>query len=139
MTASVGLCRIERRRTTTESPNGAESRHEMVNGRADLPPLPRGEYEMRVDGLGLKTWRPILVSRDQVIQLELISAIDIGTLIGTGLAIAIGLILIGRRRHRRQTQNALSKDVRARSSSESYAGHGARPRTGAASSRTPQS
>lgn len=79
-------------------PDGAETRHEVHDGKATLPLLPRGEYEMRVDGVGMVTWRPVSVSRDQVINLELMSAIDIGAVLLVLVVIATMLIVIGRRR-----------------------------------------
>ena len=79
-------------------PDGHETRNEVVDGVTTLY-LPRGDYEMRVDGPGLETWRPVSVSRDQDIELELFSYVDIGLLATSTMAIAIVLVVIGRRRH----------------------------------------
>lgn len=79
-------------------PDAHESRHEVIDGVTALY-LPRGDYEMRVDGPGLQTWRPVSVSRDQDIELELFSYVDIVVLVLSTLAVAIVLVIIGRRRH----------------------------------------
>lgn len=81
-------------------PDGEQTSHPVVGGRVDLPPLPRGDYEMRVDGPGLVTWRPVSVSSDQVVALELMSVYDIGALVLSGLSVAVGLVVVGRRRAR---------------------------------------
>ena len=91
-------------------PDGEQTRHLVVDGRADLPLLPRGEYEMRVDGPGLVTWRPVSVSRDLVLDLELMSVVDIGAVVAALISIAVGLILIGRRRHRSDVGDPASPD-----------------------------
>lgn len=91
-------------------PDDAQTRHLVVGGRADLPLLPRGEYEMRVDGAGLVTWRPVSVSRDLVLDLELMSVTDIGAIVVTLITIAVGLIAIGRRRHRSDARAPASPD-----------------------------
>ena len=81
-------------------PDGGTSRHPIVNGVADLPLLPRGDYQMRIDGLGMVTWRPASISRDQTIELALMSAIDISSLVLAILLIASGALLVGRRNRR---------------------------------------
>lgn len=68
------------------------------NGVAVVPALPRGDYEMRIEGAGAKTWRPISVSRDQTVQLELISYVDGFAVAMLIAAVAVVGIVVGRRR-----------------------------------------
>ncbi len=68
------------------------------NGRAILPALPRGDYDMRIEGAGLNTWRPISVSRDQTVELQLLSYLDGFVVLAILLAIATVCIIVGRRR-----------------------------------------
>ena len=74
------------------------SKAPISNGRAVLPALPRGDYEMRIEGAGLKTWRPISVSRDQTVELQLISYVDGAVVLMLILAVAAACIVVGRRR-----------------------------------------
>jgi hypothetical protein len=61
-----------------------------------LPALPRGSYKVKVRGPGLSFDRPIALSRNQVVKLEVLSWLDIGLVLLFGLAAAIGLVLVGR-------------------------------------------
>jgi hypothetical protein len=92
-------------------PNGVETRHPVIDGAAELPLLPRGDYEMRVDGPGMVTWRPVSVSRDQVLALELLSVIDMSAVGIAVLLIAVGLVIFGRRRHRSHVRAASQSPV----------------------------
>ena len=53
---------------------------------------------MRIEGPGLNTWRPISVSRDQIVELQLLSYLDGALVLGLLLAVACACILVGRRR-----------------------------------------
>jgi len=85
-------------------PDGHQTSHPISDGQVDLPLLPRGEYEMRIDGLGLAIWRPVSVSRDQTVELELFSAADIGVIVLAGLMFVAIAIYYGQRRVRRQRE-----------------------------------
>lgn len=74
------------------------SKAPIFNGLAVLPALPRGEYEMRIEGAGLTTWRPISVSRDQTVELQLITYFDAAVVMMLVLAVAAVCIVVGRRR-----------------------------------------
>jgi hypothetical protein len=74
------------------------SKAPIRNGQAVLPALQRGEYEMRIEGPGLNTWRPISVSRDQTVELQLLSYLDGFVVLALLLAVATTCILVGRRR-----------------------------------------
>lgn len=58
--------------------------------------LPRGEYRIRVQASGISPFRPLALTRNQVVDLEVFSETDIAV-VGISLAsLAIGLLLIGR-------------------------------------------
>jgi hypothetical protein len=78
-------------------PTGRVERHELdENGRALLPSLPRSDYEVTVDGPGFSFSRPVRLSRNQEVELEVLSYLDIGLAMFVGLAFVIGLPLIRR-------------------------------------------
>lgn len=66
------------------------------DGTASPPPLPRGDYEISVNGPGFSFTRPVSVSRDQEIKLKVFSYLDILFLLGALMAMAIGLPLARR-------------------------------------------
>ena len=68
-----------------------ESRGELT-----VTSLPRGSYRVKVDALGLSFSRPVTLSRDQDMQLEVISYLDIGVVFFLVVSLALGLFLIGR-------------------------------------------
>jgi hypothetical protein len=79
------------------SPDGTEQRLPLgENGVVALPRMPRGDYHVHVAGGGYSPPRPIRVSRDQVLQIDVISAIDGIVFGGVTLAVAAGLIVAGR-------------------------------------------
>lgn len=81
------------------SPDGTVARHPFDDdGQVVLPAVPRGEYQMQVYGSGISFGRPVSLSKDQEVDLQVISALDVA-LIGLTLALlAVSLLLIGRRR-----------------------------------------
>jgi hypothetical protein len=81
-----------------------------------LPSLPRGSYLIEVAGPGPRMSRPVAVSRDQSLDLKFYSWLDIGLVVGFGLAFAGGTLWIGWRRrvaHHLATQGPLTQPVRA--------------------------
>lgn len=59
--------------------------------------LARGLYRLQVVGAaGMAPETPVAVSRDQVVELKVLSSLDIGLGAGCGLVAALGLLLIGR-------------------------------------------
>jgi len=58
--------------------------------------LPRGQYWVMVEGPGMSFLRPVSLSKNQVVPLEVLSWIDIGFVAGVVVAIALGLLLVGR-------------------------------------------
>lgn len=71
-----------------------------LDGKAEatLPSLPRGEYRVSVTGAGYSPPRPLALSRDAEVQLEVVSRLDIGVagLMAGGTALV--LLFIGRPR-----------------------------------------
>jgi hypothetical protein len=66
------------------------------DGTADIPTLPRGDYEMSVAGPGYSPARPVTVTRNQKVELEMVSYVDMASaVLFLGLA-ALGLLLVGR-------------------------------------------
>jgi hypothetical protein len=84
------------------APDGSRQRYPLdEEGRVTLPRLPRGDYTLTIIGAGPRLDRPIAVSRDLDVTMAFHSWLDAGTVVGTIVALAVGLALIGRRRRRR--------------------------------------
>jgi phospholipase C len=80
-----------------EYPNGRE-RRVALGSRADLTlkSLPRGDYRVSVDALGISSPRPVALSRDQEVDLRVISWLDFAVvLLGLG-SIALALFFVRR-------------------------------------------
>jgi hypothetical protein len=60
--------------------------------------LPRGQYVARVDAPGISFPQPIALSRDQEVELKVVSGRDIIAGFLALAAVAVGLLLIGRPR-----------------------------------------
>jgi hypothetical protein len=86
-------------------PDGQSKRFPLdEQGRLTLPALPRGDYTVTTLGPGPTMTRPLALSRDQDVDLDFYSWLDIGAVGAVVLLLAVGLPLIGwrrRRRHRR--------------------------------------
>jgi hypothetical protein len=96
-------------------PSGRVERHDLDDkGRAMLRSLPRGAYEVKVDAPGFSFTRPVSLSRNQEVKLEVLSFLDIGLALFVLAAFLIGLPLIQRphlvsrtlRRRRNAVRNA---------------------------------
>ncbi|MFI6226423.1 endo-1,3-alpha-glucanase family glycosylhydrolase [Micromonospora echinospora] len=78
----------------------ADGRVERLGFAADgtvlVPDLPRGTYEVKVAGGGVSFGRPVSISRDQQVVLSVISPLDLSLVVLGVLAVALGLILVGR-------------------------------------------
>ncbi len=83
-------------------PDGTEEHVPFVGGhRVALSALPRGNYKVSVDSWGLSARQPLSITRDQVVKIRVVSYLDISVMVGVLLAVAIGLIVIGRSPMRR--------------------------------------
>ena len=78
-------------------PNGKVQEHNFTSaGKLTIDRLPRGEYWVVVNGPGMSFKRPVTLTKNQKVPLEVLSWIDIGFVFGVVFAIALGLLLIGR-------------------------------------------
>jgi hypothetical protein len=78
-------------------PDGRVERHELgANGELVLRSLPRSDYEVTVDAPGFSFSRPVSLSRNQDVELEILSYLDIGLSMFVFAAFMIGLPLIRR-------------------------------------------
>jgi hypothetical protein len=78
-------------------PDGREQRERLgQGGELTLRSLPRGDYEVSAEGLGLSSWRPVALSRDQQVDLRVISWLDVA-LVLLGLC-SLGMALLFARR-----------------------------------------
>lgn len=66
------------------------------DGKVSVADLPRGTYTIKAYGGGLSFARPVNISKDQEVELDVISRIDLGLVAGVLLTVAVGLILLGR-------------------------------------------
>ena len=88
-------------------PDGTTEHVSFADGhRVLLRALPRGNYRVAVDGGGLSGEQPLAITRDQVVELRVLSYLDIVVLVGLLLAVGIGLVVIGRFPSRRATPPA---------------------------------
>jgi hypothetical protein len=79
-------------------PDGTRERHPLGAGRAvTIRSLPRGQYELTVEGLGLPISTPVTITRQQTISLEFVTWLDIAVGLLAILAFLVGLPLLGRR------------------------------------------
>jgi phospholipase C len=80
-----------------EYPNGREQR-EALGPSADLTvrSLPRGDYRVSVEALGMSSSRPIALSRDQEVDLRVISWLDIAVVLMVLGSLALALLFIRR-------------------------------------------
>jgi hypothetical protein len=80
-----------------EYPNGRVERHELgENGELLVPTLPRSDYKVTVDGPGFSFSRPVRLSRNQEVELEVLSYLDVGLALFVMAAFALGLPLLRR-------------------------------------------
>lgn len=82
-------------------PSGRVEEHELgADGSIELDALPRGEYRVSVAGAGFSPERPVALSRDQVVDLQLISYLDVAIIALASATLALGLV-VARRPHLR--------------------------------------
>jgi hypothetical protein len=78
-------------------PSGRERRLGLdENGALTLPALPRGDYRLRPAASGLTPERPVALSRDQIVELKVVSWLDLAAVcLGLG-SIGLALVLVRR-------------------------------------------
>ena len=81
-----------------EYPNGAVRVYPLDStGKADILSLARGIYRIQVMGVsGMISPTPVALSRDQEVDIKVLTNVDLGMAGVAGLIIAIGLLLVGR-------------------------------------------
>jgi phospholipase C len=78
-------------------PNGGVRREPLgPNAELVLTSVPRGDYRVSVDALGMSSSRPIALSRDQELELQVISWLDIAVVLIGLAAVALALLFIRR-------------------------------------------
>jgi hypothetical protein len=82
-------------------PNGRTRREALSGGQVTLESLARGNYRVQVNGAGISFLRPIALSRNQYVDLPVISYLDLAVVSSAALAALGGLLFVGVRRRRR--------------------------------------
>ena len=95
-------------------PDGSVVRTPMRDGEAVLPTVPRGAYEIRVDGSGVSFLRPASISRDQTLEIQVITPADLTLIAGTVALFAFSLLLVGRRRNAAALSRRVTDHLRRR-------------------------
>jgi hypothetical protein len=67
-----------------------------ADGQVFIDALPRGQYRVQLEGAGLSSARPLVLSRSQDAPVLLISYLDVGVIFGCLMSIAVVLLLLGR-------------------------------------------
>jgi hypothetical protein len=100
---------------TLEFPNGRTHDYKLdSSGTLVLPALPRGNYRVTIHASGLKMRTPIAMTRDQVATINVVSYLDVATVIAVLCSIAAGLLLVGRPGLRRSLRRGLRRRGRDR-------------------------
>jgi hypothetical protein len=82
-----------------QKPDGSVAKVPFANGKATLPSLARGSYAVHIYGPGASFTRPLSISKDQLVEIEVISPVDLGLIVSLLVLIALSLLVVGRRRH----------------------------------------
>ncbi|HEX5478715.1 MAG TPA: hypothetical protein VFY79_03245 [Dehalococcoidia bacterium] len=79
-----------------------DGRTEIIGLNSDhqlrLDSLPRGQYSVKIHGWGISGASPIALSQDQDVQLRVVSYLDVVFVLFALSAVAVGLLVYGRRR-----------------------------------------
>jgi hypothetical protein len=79
-------------------PDGRQVKVPLDNGEATVEGLARGSYTVRVDAPGLSFERPLVLSRNQYVELPHVSRLDLGVVAGSVAALMFSLYLVRVRR-----------------------------------------
>jgi hypothetical protein len=77
-------------------PSGRTVTHDLKDGQVTLQSLPRGTYNLKVKAAGVSFTRPVSVSRNQEVELKVISWLDMFLAFAAVVALAVGLALVRR-------------------------------------------
>jgi hypothetical protein len=81
-------------------PGGRVTRHPLRDGRVVLAGLPAGAYEVRVTARSLASKWPVALTRDEDVEVSVISYADVTIVLGALALLAAALVLVGRPRVR---------------------------------------
>ena len=80
-------------------PDGSQERIAFAdNAEVTVAALPRGNYKVSVEGAGTSFTRPLTLSKDQSVDLQMLSYLDVAVVFGALVLVAAGLLVFGRRR-----------------------------------------
>ena len=80
-------------------PDGSHERIPFaVNAEVTVAALPRGNYKVSVEGAGTSFTRPLTLSKNQSVDLQMLSYLDVAVVFGALVLVAGGLLVFGRRR-----------------------------------------
>jgi len=83
-------------------PDGHVEHHALgAGGRLTFHSLPRGSYTVKVQAPGFAKELPVALTGNQAVRASIISYLDVLLVLGALMGLALGLLLVGRRRHRR--------------------------------------
>jgi hypothetical protein len=77
-------------------PSGRTARLPLRDGTARAVGLPRGQYQVQVDAPGYSFEHPLWLSRNQVVDLPVVSYVDLGVMLGGLATLALALLLARR-------------------------------------------
>jgi hypothetical protein len=79
------------------APDGTVIKQDLdSNSEITLPKLPRGEYQVSVIGPGYSPLRPVAVSKNQDVEIQVFTYLDMAVVFVVLSSIGFGLILLGR-------------------------------------------
>lgn len=84
----------------------------LDNGVATFTEVPRGDYSVVAEAPGLRIDRSLVLSRDQVVVMPVLTWVDLGVLIGVPLLLAVGLVLAPRPRLRHRLADLVRRPLR---------------------------
>jgi hypothetical protein len=87
-------------RLTIDTPSGDTVELDLVDGVASIDQLPRGEYEVIIEGSGLRIGRPVTLTRNQDLRLLYYTRLDILLVVMFLVGFLVLPFVIGLRRHR---------------------------------------
>ena len=93
----------------TQPPRHRRCRQPLENGVATFTEVPRGSYSVVAAAPGLRIDRSLILSRDQLVVMPVLTWVDLVVLLGLPLLIAVGLVLAPRPVMRRRLAAAVPR------------------------------
>ncbi len=90
-------------------PDAPDVEQPLVNGVASFTEVPRGSYAVVAEAPGLRIDRSLILSRDQLVVMPVLTYVDLLVLIGLPMLIAVGLVLAPRPALRRRLRRGLGR------------------------------